>query len=144
VRCLSRTLQKPIVQSSINCSLGQLVSGQKVKFLLIGHFEARCSAVADEEETVTASVASKPPQIVIELALVARRLDLNPGGLFGQSLARNKINIALIVAENGLSAPTVVAEDKIDHRLKILPVQLSNHLIGYPLLPAQESTPHVL
>ncbi len=127
---LACSLQKPVVQSSIKCRLSQLVSRQNMKFLLFRYIEAGCWTVADKKETVTTSVTSKAVQIVIKLALIALGLDLDPGGFFGQCLADYKINIGLILAKGGLSAPAVVAEDKIDHRFKIFPVQLSDHLSG--------------
>src|SRR5882724_13444760 len=67
--------------------------GPHVQARLAGQAERACSAVADEEEAVTAPVPSKATEIIVKLRLRRLGFDLHPGRLSDCRLSEDQVHV---------------------------------------------------
>src|ERR1700682_3661452 len=89
--------------------------------------EIACSAVADEEEAVTAPVPPKATEVVVELSLRRPGFDLHPGRLSDCRLSEDQIHVGLVLAQDTAALPTTAHKNQIDQGLKISPIELPDH-----------------
>src|SRR6202022_4874003 len=89
--------------------------------------ESARSAVADEEEAVTASVPPKATEVVVKLSLRRPGFDLHPGRLSDCGLGQDQVHVRLILAQDTAALPPAARKNQIDQGLKISPVELPDH-----------------
>src|SRR5712671_6399446 len=101
--------------------------GPQVQARLAGQAERACSAVADEEEAVTAPVPPKATEIIVNLRLGRLGLDLHPGRLSDCRLSEDQVHVGLVLAQDTATLPTPARKNQIDQGLKIPPIELPDH-----------------
>src|ERR1700694_3221812 len=89
--------------------------------------ERACSAVAHEEEAVTAAVPPKATEVIVELGLRGAGFDLHPGRLPDCRLSEDQVHVGLVLAQDTAALPTTARKNQIDQGLKISPVELPDH-----------------
>src|SRR3981081_161212 len=89
--------------------------------------ERACSAVADEEEAVTATVPLKATDVIVELCLRRPGFDLHPGRLSDCRLSEDQVHVRLVLAQNTAALPPAARKNQVDQGLKISPVELPDH-----------------
>src|SRR3984893_16128337 len=89
--------------------------------------EGACSAVADEEEAVTAAVPPKATEVVVKLSLRRPGFDLHPSRLSDCRLSEDQVHVRLVLAQDAAALPTAARKYQVDQGLKISPIELPDH-----------------
>src|ERR1700730_13564017 len=89
--------------------------------------ERACSAVADEEEAVAATIPSKAADIIVKFDLRRPGFDLHPGRLSDCRLSEDQVDVRLVLAQHTAALPPAARKNQIDQGLKISPIEPTDH-----------------
>src|SRR5437660_11199170 len=99
------SVNQPIEQTGVERSVSDALGGPKVQARLRRQTERARSAVADEEEAVTAPVPLKPTEIIGDFGLIGLRFDLHPGRLARCRLGEDHVKVRLVLSQDAAALP---------------------------------------